>query len=343
MSSSELPVIRHVEVKPDWLELSMPEDIIEPALPIVDPHHHLWEIAPGYLLDDLLADIETGHNVRATVYVQCGYAYRSSGPEALRPVGETEFVTSVAEEAARRGVKARVCAGIVGYADLTLGDQLDEVLEAHVRAGGGRFRSIRHIVARHEAFLASLLTPPPLHLLADPQFRRGVKRLPQFGLSFDAWLYHTQIKELAELARACPEVPIVMNHFGGPLGIGPYEGRQSDMFREWTAGLDELAKCPNAYVKLGGLAMAIIGFHFHQQALPPSSRELARAWQPYIDACVERFGAERCMFESNFPVDKAMCSYPVLWNAYKRMAAGASADEKAALFHDTAAKFYRLA
>lgn len=342
MSSSQLPVMRHPEVRSAWLA-GLHEEILDPALPIIDPHHHLWELSPGYLLDDLLADIETGHNIVATVYVQCGYAYRVDGPEAMKPVGETEFVASVAQEATRRGVRSRVCEGIVGFADLTLDDDaLDEVLTAHIEAGGGRFRSIRHIVARHEAFMASLLTPPPLHLLNDREFRRGVSRLPQFGLSFDAWLYHTQIDELADLAHACPEVSIVMNHLGGPLGVGPYQGRHSDTFREWTASLDQLASCPNVSVKLGGLAMAIMGFEFHKQPLPPSSGELANAWQPYIDACVERFGAQRCMFESNFPVDKAMCSYQVLWNAYKRMASGVSAQEKAALFHDTAASCYRL-
>ncbi|MFM0220821.1 amidohydrolase family protein [Paraburkholderia dipogonis] len=341
MSTTELPVFKHVELNPAWLD-RLHEDIIEPDLPIVDPHHHLWERDGGYLLDDLLADTSSGHNIAATVYVQCGYAYRHDGPEAFKPVGETEFVASVANEAARRGVKTRVCAGIVGYADLTLGDEVDAVLQAHVDAGGGRFRSVRHIVARHESFQASLLAPPPLFLMNDATFRRGVGRLGAFNLCFDGWLYHTQIKELANLARAFPELPIVMNHLGGPLGVGPYQGRRDEVFREWLAAIDELAQCPNAYVKLGGLAMAIAGFEFHREPLPPSSGELANAWRPYMEACIERFGAERCMFETNSPVDKGMCSYPVMWNAYKRIASGASASEKAALFHDTATRVYKL-
>jgi L-fuconolactonase len=341
MDTAELPVFTHVELNPAWLA-RLREDIIEPDLPIVDPHHHLWDRSGGYLLDDLLADTGSGHNIVATVYVQCGYAYRSEGPEALRPVGETEFVAGVAEEAVRRSEKTRACAGIVGYADLMLGDELDAVLQAHVDAGRGRFRGVRHIVARHPKFLASLLTPPPLHLLEDETFRRGARRLSAFNLCFDAWLYHTQIKELAALARACPDLPIVMNHLGGPLGVGPYRGQRDAVYREWLDAVTELARCPNVYVKLGGLAMAIAGFEFHREPLPPSSGELANAWRPYMDACIERFGAQRCMFETNAPVDKGMCSYPVIWNAYKRIAAGASASEKAALFHDTAARVYRL-
>jgi L-fuconolactonase len=342
MPTSEPAIYRHPPFRPEWLD-RLKEPILEPALPIIDSHHHLWELAPGYLLNDLLADLDTGHNIVGTVYMQCRYAYRPDGPDALRPVGETEFAVSVAEEAARRGSKQGICAGIVGCADLTLGDTLDDVLDAHLRHGGGRFRGIRHIVARHGEFLANLLPPPPLHLLDDPRFRDGARRLTHFGLSFDAWLYHTQIDELTAFARACPSLPIALNHLGGPLGIGPYRGRTEQMFHEWIAALDRLADCANVSVKLGGLAMVTSGFEFHKQALPPSSNMLANAWQPYIDACVERFGVERCMFESNFPVDKAMCSYPILWNAYKRMTSGASAHEKAALFHDTAARFYRLA
>jgi predicted TIM-barrel fold metal-dependent hydrolase len=341
MATAELPVFKHVELNPAWLD-RLREDIIDPDLPIVDPHHHLWELSGGYLLDELLADVKSGHNVVSTVYVQCGYAYRKDGPDAFKPVGETEFVASVGEEAVQRGEKVRVCEGIVGYADLMLGDELDAVLQAHIDAGQGRFRSVRHIVARHESFLASLLTPPPLHLLSDATFRRGVSRLQHFGLAFDAWLYHTQIAELAALARAFPDLPIVVNHLGGPLGVGPYRGRRDETFSEWRAAITELAACPNVSVKLGGLAMAIAGFEFHHEPLPPSSGELASAWRPYMDTAIEQFGAARCMFETNAPVDKGMCSYPVMWNAYKRIASGASAAEKASLFHDTAVRVYQL-
>ncbi len=337
----ELPAISHPQPDLTWLAQYC-EDALEPDLPVIDPHHHLWERAGGYLLDELIADTSAGHKIAATVFAQCGYAYRTSGPEHLRAVGETEFVAGVAQEAARRKLTTRVCAGIVGTADLAQGDRVEEVLQAHVTAGAGYFRGIRQITARHEQFNASLLGRPPLHQMADGTFRKGFARLTAMHLSFDAWLYHTQIGELTNLARAFPQTPIVLNHTGGPLGVGPYRGDPARTLREWTAAMQELATCPNVHVKLGGLAMAICGFDFHLQPKPPSSELLAASWKPYLHTAIELFGAHRCMFESNFPVDKAMCSYVVLWNAFKRIAAGASATEKAALFHDTAARFYRL-
>ena len=340
-ASSDLPAITHPAPDPTWLA-QYSEAILEPDLAIVDPHHHLWDHNGGYLLDELTRDTSSGHNVVATVFAQCGYAYRTTGPEALRPVGETEFVAGIAREAERRKLKTRACAGIVGTTDLALGDRVAEVLEAHVIAGDGRFRGIRHITARHDAFNASMLGRPPARLLADSEFRKGFARLIAMHLTFDAWLYHTQIPELTELARAFPQAPIVLNHVGGPLGVGPYRGQGERTHREWLAAMQDLATCPNVHIKLGGLAMAICGFDFHLQPKPPSSELLAASWRPYMETSIELFGANRCMFESNFPVDKAMCSYPVLWNAFKRIAAGASATEKSALFHDSAARFYRL-
>ena len=339
--AADLPVITHAELNPAWLA-QYREDILEPDLAIVDPHHHLWERGGGYFLDQLLGDTNSGHRIAATVFVQCGYGYRTSGPEALRCVGETEFVAGVAREAERRKSGTRACAGIVSAADLALGDKVEEVLKAHVAAGAGRFRGIRHITARHEEFNASLLARPPARQMADGEFRRGFARLVAMDLSFDAWLYHTQIPELTDLARAFPQARIVMNHTGGPLGVGPYRGDADRTRREWLAAMQDLAGCPNVHVKLGGLAMVMMGFDFHLKATPPSSTQLAAAWGPLMAQAIELFGANRCMFESNFPVDKAMCSYPVLWNAFKRIAAGASASEKAALFHDTATRFYRL-
>lgn len=319
------------------------EAILEPALPIVDPHHHLWERdGQGYFLDELLADTGSGHNIVATVFAQCAWAYRTDGPEALRPVGETEFVAGIADEAARRGSKTRVCAGIVGHADLTLADGVDAVLEAHLAAAGGRFRGIRHLTARDEGFRAGIAPPPPAGMMGTAPFRAGFARLAGFGLSFDAWLYHTQIPELTRLARDFPGTPVVLDHVGGPLGIGPYQGRRDEVFGTWRSAVQELAGCPNASVKLGGLAMLVAGFGYHERPRPPASAELAAAWRPYIETCIAAFGPDRCMFESNFPVDKAMCSYVALWNAFKRIAEGALADEKRALFHDTAARFYRL-
>ncbi len=335
-------VLRHPLPRPEWLS-KLREDILEPELPIVDPHHHLWD-HPGnkYFLDELLADVNSGHNIVSTVFLQCFWAYRADGPEEMKPVGETDFVASVAAEAVRRGTRTNICAGIVGHTDFTLGDRVDAVLRAHIAAGQGRFRGIRHITARNHRILASMAIPPTHGLMAEPAFRKGFAWLERHGLSYDAWLYHTQIDQLVDLARAFPGTPIVLNHVGGPLGVGPYRGKGDEVFAAWRAGMKALAGCPNVHMKLGGLAMVVNGFDFHENVLPPSSGELAAAWAPYMDACIEDFGADRCMFESNFPVDKGMCSYPVLWNAFKRIAAGASDGEKAALFHDTAHRFYRL-
>jgi predicted TIM-barrel fold metal-dependent hydrolase len=340
----EMPplILQHPVPNLAWLE-RLSEDVLEPELPIVDPHHHLWDHGGNtYFLDQLLADLGSGHNIVATVFLQCFWAYRISGPEPLRPVGETEFVAAIADEAARRKTPTKVCAGIVGYADLRQGEAVDAVLEGHIAAGGGRFRGIRHITARHPRFLASMSTPPAFALMSDPAFRTGFACLGRHGLSYDAWLYHTQIDQLTDLARAFPETPIVLNHVGGPLGVGPYRGKREEVFAAWRSALGTLATCPNVHMKLGGLAMVVNGFDFHENVLPPSSGELVEAWRPYMESCIELFGANRCMFESNFPVDKGMCSYAVLWNAFKRIAAGASAAERAALFHDTAAHFYRL-
>lgn len=336
-----VPALPHPRVDPSWLRQHQ-EEALESELPIVDPHHHLWDRAGGYLLDDLQVDLAGGHRIIATVFAQCGYAYWPEGPLELRPVGETEFVAGVAAEAQRRGLATQVCAGIVGFADMELGTAVDAVLQAHIDAGGGRFRGIRHISARHDKFVATLLGRPPADLLRRPAFRQGLGRLHAMGLSFDAWLYHPQIDELVDLACVFPGLPIVLNHLGGPLGVGPYAGQRDLAFREWSAAMRRLANCPNVHVKLGGLGMGVTGFNFYEQPAPPPSTVLAAAWRPYVEHCIELFGVRRCMFESDFPVDKATCSYTVLWNAFKRIVAGASADEKLWLFQETANRFYRL-
>jgi len=334
----------YIAVRPDWLDRRQ-EPILEPELPIVDPHHHLWD-RPGwrYLLDDLLADTNSGHNVLATVYVQARAMYRADGPEELKPVGEVEFVNGVAAMCASGAYgKIRVAAGIVGHADLTLGGRVEPVLAAHERAGGGRFRGIRHITTWDAD--ASLLNPayrPPRGLMAEQNFREGFKTLGRLGFSFDAWHYHPQIDELAALACACPDTRIVLNHVGGPLGIGPYAGRRDEIFPAWAAAIKALAACDNVCVKLGGLGMRIGGFGFDQLPEPPSSQALADAWRPYIETCIAAFGTRRAMFESNFPVDKGSYAYPVFWNACKLLTKGASASEKADLFAGAAARFYRL-
>ena len=334
----------HFSVRPDWLALHR-EDILEPALPIIDPHHHLWDRKGSrYFVLDLLDDVRTGHDVRATVAVEAAAMYRRDAPAELQPVGETEFLNGQAAiSASGEYGDCRVCSGIVGHADLCLGERVRPVLEAHVRAGGGRFRGVRFISAWHPdpAARASLANPPP-HVLGHPGFRAGFAQLSPLGLSFDAWMYHTQVPELVELARAFPDTAIVLNHVGGAIGIGPYAGKRDQVFAEWRANMRALASCLNVHVKLGGLGMRLFGFDFGSAPRPASSEQLAQAWRPYIETCIEAFGTQRCMFESNFPVDKGSCSYAVLWNAYKRIAANASDADKQWLFSATAGKVYRL-
>jgi L-fuconolactonase len=339
------PVARRSGINEEWLS-TFEEPILEPALEIVDPHHHLWDFARHrYLLDEFVADTGSGHRVRETVFVECTAGYRSDGPAALKPVGETEFVNAIATESASgRFGPTRVAAGIVGFADLTLGGAVEEVLAAHVAAGGGRFRGIRHAAAWQDKTPEVHIshTNPPPHLFRDRTFREGFAVLGKLSLTFDAWIYHPQIGEVTELARAFPGQPIVLDHVGGPLGLGWYADKRPEIFAEWREHMRELAAAPNVAVKVGGLGMRINGFAFHKRERPPSSEELAAAWRPYVETCIEAFGASRCMFESNFPVDKISGSYATYWNAFKRLAAGASADEKAALFRETARRFYRL-
>jgi predicted TIM-barrel fold metal-dependent hydrolase len=328
-----------------WLATASPEPILDPELPIVDPHHHLWQRGDHrYLLDELRADAESGHNILATVFLECRSMYRADGPPQLRPVGETEFVAGIAAMSASGNYgKTRVAAGIVGAADLTLGDRVEPVLLAHMRAGGGRFRGVRHS-AGYDADPAIGNSRPEMqpHLYARPDFRAGLARLSALGLSFDAWLYHPQLADVIDLAHDFPATPIVMGHVGGVLGYGPYAGRPTEILVAWKRSMAELAGCPNVVVKLGGMVNRGAGFDFHAAAKPPSSEAMAEIWRPYVEACIELFGAKRCMFESNFPVDKMAIGYVPLWNAFKRIAAGASHDEKQALFAGTAARFYRL-
>ena len=336
----ELPPL---PVRPDWLALQA-EPIIEPDLPIIDPHHHFY-LKPGltYLLDDLAADLGSGHNILATVYLECRSRYRTEGDPDLFCLGETEFVVGLAREANRRGTPARIAAGIIGRVDLMLGARAERVLEAQIIAGDGRFLGIRYSTVWHpdpEAQGSPLHSDPGV--MATKAFREGFAKLAPLGLTYDAWLYHTQIGELTNLARAFPDTMIVLDHVGGVLAIGPYAGKRQEVFAVWKTDIAALAACPNVRVKLGGGGMRMFGFGWHDGRLPPSSEEIAREWRPYIDTCIDLFGTKRCMFESNFPVDKCSYSYPVIWNAFKRIAAGASVSEKADLFRDTAQGVYRL-
>jgi L-fuconolactonase len=329
-----------------WLATAPPEPVLDPQLPIVDPHHHLWQRAEHrYFLDELRADLETGHNVVATVFLECHSMYRADGPAEMRSVGETEFVAGIAAMSASGNYgSTRVAAGIVGAADLTLGDRVEPVLLAHIRAGDGRFRGVRHSAGWDESpVIGNSRGDMRPHLYQRPDFRAGLKRLSALGLSFDAWLYHPQLADVVDLARAFPATPIIMGHVGGVLGYGPYAGKRDDIFAGWKRAMAELAQCPNVVVKLGGMVNRGAGFDFHNASAPPSSETIAGVWRPYVETCIELFGPRRCMFESNFPVDKMAIGYRALWNAFKRIAAGASPDEKRALFAGTAARVYRLA
>jgi L-fuconolactonase len=344
LDPAEPAAVPPLAVRPDWLAMHR-EEVLEPGLPIIDAHHHLWDHEGArYFVTDLLQDVAAGHDIRATVAVECKAMYRQDAPAALQPVGETEFLNGAAATSASGNYGAcRVAAGIVGHADLRLGAQVRPVLEAHIRAAGARFRGIRYSAVWHPdpAARGSLARPAP-YVMADPAFRAGFAELEPLGLSFDAWAYHTQLPEVTDLARRFPGTTIVLNHVGGVIGIGPYAGHRDAVRAEWSASLRALAACPNVVVKLGGLGMRLVGFDFADRALPPGSQELADAWRPYLETCIELFGAQRCMFESNFPVDKGCCSYEVVWNAFKRVASGASAADKQALFYGTAARVYRL-
>jgi len=334
-------------VRPDWLAKTT-EEIIEPDLAIVDPHHHLWDFPTHrYLLADLLADTGSGHKIESTVFIECTACYRSDGPPELRTLGETEFVNGIAAMSASGAYgPTRVAAGIVGLVDLTLGARAEEILRAHMAVAGPRFKGIRYAAAWEDKAdeIHNSHTNAPPHLYRDcAKFREGFAALGRLGLTFDAWLYHPQIPDLTALARAFPTQPIVLDHVGGPLGLGWYADKRAEIFAGWKRDITELAKCPNVYVKLGGIGMRINGFRFHHRERPPSSQDLADAWRPYVETAIEAFGPKRCMFESNFPVDKISASYAIYWNAFKRLASGASAADKAALFRDTAKAFYQLA
>jgi predicted TIM-barrel fold metal-dependent hydrolase len=316
---------------------------LEPDLPICDPHHHLWD-RPGnrYMLEQLRADTGTGHNVQTTVFVECRSAWHADGPQPHRPVGETAFVAAEAERSDASVAQGSVIAAIVGHADLRAAE-IGDVLAAHADAGQGRFRGIRQVASRDESpDIHASHTNPPAQLLADPAFRAGLVALGRSGHSFDAYLYHPQLAELVAAARAAPDTVIVLDHLGAPIGVGPYAGHRGEVLEVWRRGMAELAGCENVVVKLGGIGMPIFGLGWHRRPSQPDSVELADAWRTEIRWCIERFGVERCMFESNFPVDKQSCSYDVLWNAFKRIVADASASDKAALFHDNATRVYRL-
>jgi L-fuconolactonase len=348
---------------------SATEAIIDPDLPIIDPHHHLWfrpqpfldaleqqqqlmvrMLLPTfrrharYLFDEFLADLRTGHNVRATVYVEVHAMYRARGTAEMQSLGEVEFANGVAAMAAS-GLFGDIamCAGIVGNVDLTLGDAAKDILQAHIHAGGGRYRGVRAKGVVYDADRNILGDFGGVaHSMLNPKFRAGFRHLAPLGLSYDAWQLEYQLPELIDLARVFPHTQIILNHTGGLIGVGSYSGRTEERFVRWRQNIRTLSQCTNVVMKLGGLGMPTCGFRSSFSPTPPGSAQLAAEWRPYIETCIEAFGAERCMFESNYPVDAATASYPVIWNAFKRIVSGASPSEKAALFSGTAQRVYGL-
>jgi L-fuconolactonase len=334
----------------DWLALTM-EPTLEPEIPICDPHHHFWDYRPAripyqrYLLHELAADIHGGHNVRSTVFIEARAMYRADGPEEMRPVGEVEFVQGLAAASAS-GLygPGRAAAAIVGHANLNLGERVAPVLDALQAASPNRFRGIRHAVTwdPHPEVENTAAHKREGQLASDP-FRAGALALARKGLSFDAWLFFTQLRELADFAKAVPDLTIILNHIGGLLREGPYANRDNEVLNAWRSGIAAVSACPNVTIKLGGIGMPRTGFDWHARRTPIGSEELAASMAPLMTDCIEQFGPNRCMFESNFPVDKVSYSYNVLYNAFKRLSAGYSAAERAAMFHDTAARIYRIA
>jgi predicted TIM-barrel fold metal-dependent hydrolase len=330
----------------DWLALTE-EPTLEPEIPICDPHHHFWDLRPEripyqrYLLQELVADMNRGHNVRSTVFVEVRSMYRPDGPVELRPVGEVEFVQGLAAASAS-GVYGppRAAAAIVGHADLKLGERVKPVLEALQAASPNRFRGIRHTVTWDPH--PEVASREPEGVLATADFRAGARVLAQLGLSMDTGLCFLQLPELAAFAQAVPELTIILNHLGGLQRTGPYGNRDDEVLPAWRSGIAAVAACPNVYLKLGGIGGPRLGFDWHTREKPIGSEELATSIAPFMSYCIEQLGPDRCMFESNFPPDKVSFSHHVLYNAFKRLSAGYSAGEPAALFHDAAARAYRI-
>jgi predicted TIM-barrel fold metal-dependent hydrolase len=330
-----------------WLD-QVQEDVIEPDLPICDPHHHLWgvrkgAIEPRFLIEELSAETNSGHRIVSTVFIEAKAMFRADGPEEMKSVGEIEFANGVAAMAAS-GLygPTRACAALIGMTDFDGGARAGEVLDAMVEAAPHRFRGIRHsatwdpdpVVRGHRA------NPP--HRMMDPKYREGVAELGKRGLVYEAWCFHPQLPELVDLARSLPDSDIVLDHIGGVLGIAAYAGKRKEIMEEWRRSIADLAACPNVSIKLGGIGMDTAGWGWHERPKPPTSDELAEAARPYYEFCIEKFGPDRAMFESNFPVDKVSTSYRVLWNAFKKVARNYSPSEKAKLFHDTATRVYKI-
>jgi len=329
-----------------WLE-QVREPVIDPDRPIIDPHHHLWKKRFGrdYLLEDLWRDTASGHNILQTVFVECRAFYRREGPEHLRPLGETEYIMELARRSLEQREQARIT-GIVAHADLMLGhtpEKLDEVLAGHRDTCGPLFCGIRHAGARDSRPEDLVIPgPAPSYLYGREDFRAGLRTLGRLGLAYDTWHYHHQNEDFHDLARAVPDTTMVLDHFGTPLGVGIYRNAGDEIFQRWNEDIRQIARCPNVYAKLGGLAMPDNGFGWDRRDRPADSDEFVRRQKKYYLHTIECFGPERCMFESNFPVDRLSMSWVTVWNGFKKMVADFSEAEKDALFRGTANKVYGL-
>ena len=338
----------HLPVRQEWLNQHI-EDPISPNIPIIDPHHHLWDVGFGrYYIEELLEDINSsGHNILSTVYIMSSSntkIYSKDGLEEFKPLTEIEFATSEGKRADLiPNNKVKVNASIVGSVDLTYGNKLQPVLEKAVNISEGRLKGIRMLLASHiDPRISSGAVKSDLGLMLHPNFIDGAKCIQNANLSLDFWIYHTQLNEMEKIARALPDLTIILNHIGGPIHLGEYEGKQAATHREWRSAMMRLSRIPNINVKLGGLGMAVNGAKFHNNKFPPNSVQLSDVWKPWIYETIDMFGFDRCMFESNFPVDKGSCSYGALWNAFKILAKDMSDDEINKLFSKNAAKIYKI-
>lgn len=328
------------------------EPIIDPDIPIIDAHMHLFDRPPlgdrpplRYLLDEYLADARAGHRIVASVYVEIMAFVRKDGPEVLRPLGEIEFANGVGAMAASGAYgDCRACAGIVGYADLRLGDQVAELLDRAMQIAPERFRGIRQCTnfSTNEAPYRFITNRPPSDVMSSAGFRKGFEHLAKRGLTFDAAMFHHQLQDVVDLADAFPDATIVVNHCGHALAMDLDEQGRADVFKEWHALMLKVASRPNVYCKIGGMGLPMWGFRLDEREDPIGYAELAQIWRPWVETSIEAFGPQRCMMESNYPPDGRSAGFVPLWNALKHIVRAASAADKAAMFHGTASKVYRI-
>jgi predicted TIM-barrel fold metal-dependent hydrolase len=319
--------------------------ILEPDLPIIDSHHHLRDRRDSYyMFDDYVQDVQRGHNIVASVYVECMTMHRLDGPEVLRPIGEIEFANGVAAvSAAGKYGPCRIAAAIVGYADLRHGDAVGELLDRGLAAAPDRLRGIRQCTMEESdpEVWRYVPHPSPAGILSHPQFRSGLKQLASRNLVFDTAVFYRQLPDIARIADEFPSLTIVLNHVGQATGLTD-PNRAAEVFAIWRQNMSDLAQRPNVICKVGGMGQPYFGFGFELRDKLPTYLELASVWRPWAETAIEIFGMERCMMESNFPADRRSCDFVTLWNALKHIVTSASRSDKNALFHDNAARVYRI-